>query len=85
MGGPLTAKNKKTFSFCLWLPCTLSCKSTVQRYVFPATFAIVDVIFPATFNSYNAFPPMKTYKAYIFTEGLRKGKIQPFSIFFENG
>jgi hypothetical protein len=54
----------------------------VQRYVFPVTFAIVDVIFPTTFNYFNAFFPVKMCDAYIFTEGVRKRKNQPFSIFF---
>jgi len=46
------------------------------------TFAIVDVIFPATFNYFNAFFPVKMCDANIFTEGVRKSKNQPFSIFF---
>ena len=31
----------------------------MQRYVFPATFATSDVIFPVTFNLFCAFSPVK--------------------------
>ena len=62
----------------------------MQRYVFPATFATVNDIFPVTFNYFNAFSPTKIYDACIWytltPEGARKSKNQPFSMFFfENG
>ena len=38
------------------LPCTLSYISTVQRYIFPTTYARVDVIFRVTFNYFIIFP-----------------------------
>jgi len=37
----------------------------MQRYVFPATFAIVNVIFPVTFNYFNAFFPAKLYDLHL--------------------
>ena len=62
--------------------CKVMWRFLVQRYIFHVTFAIVDVIFPATFNYFNAFFPVKMCDANIFTEGVRKSKNQPFSIFF---
>ena len=35
--------------------CKVMWRFLVQRYIFPATFANVDVILPFTFNLFNAF------------------------------
>ena len=68
------------------LPCTLSCISTVQRYIFPTTYARVDGIFQVTFNYFNNLSPARMYNAYSTSEITRQSKNQPFSIFFfENG
>ena len=64
------------------LPCTLSCISTVQRYIFPTTYARVDGIFRVTFNYFNNLSPARMYNAYITSEITRQSKNQPFSIFF---
>ena len=66
--------------------CKVMWRFLLQRYIFPATFAIVNVIFPVTFNYFNAFSPTKIYDACIWytlpPEGARKSKNQPFSMFF---
>ena len=64
------------------LPCTLSYISTVQRYIFPTTYARVDVIFRVTFNYFIIFPQRGCIMLTSPLKSRDKAKISRFRYFF---
>ena len=64
------------------LPCTLSCIFTVQRYIFPTTYARVDVIFRVTFNYFIIFPQRGCIMLTSPLKSRDKAKISRFRYFF---
>jgi len=60
------------------LPCTLSCISTVQRYVFPATFATSDVIFQSLLTYLMLFPQRRSIMLTFSQKEREKAKISRF-------